>query len=491
MQYLTWAYVILIYAFLPLFMPMGYFQLGEYKGLAYMYISGALAVITLIFLLVKRAIRLPGKQAGMDAASYAAICYGASIILSYIFSLDKKESLLGLEGWRTGALSLLLMLFGFYIFSQFVKLNTYLVVAIFITPALEIILGLLNRFSVYPLDIYGMNYSFLATIGNINWYSGYLSIFVPAAVGLAYTMDRKAKALLPLQFFCFLGLMALLTQGSDSALLILLGTYGLLFLFSLEERKLFRSFLFQMTVLGVAMEISNLLAVILTEWFTYRDSVMINLCHYHVGLILIAAVLLLYRLSRLFEEINVPWKSKVYRIATLSVYVISGIAAGVILFKNYDYNLGNSRGIIWSISADIYKSLSPWQKLVGVGPDGFFGYAYSNQEILDSLFTVFGANTLTNAHSEILTILIERGLVGLVTYLGFIGTGLWTLWKNKRECKTVVFALPVFAYFCNGLVSFSQITSTPYMFMALGLGLGIIRHGNGVVKLVEKASGAN
>ena len=82
---------------------------------------------------------------------------------------------------------------------------------------------------------------------------------------------------------------------------------------------------------------------------------------------------------------------------------------------------------------------------------------------------------LTNAHCELLTMLIERGLLGGVSYLFFISTALCTFFKNKKERAATVCALPVIAYFFNSLVSFQAVTSTPYLMLVIGIGISACR----------------
>lgn len=45
-------------------------------------------------------------------------------------------------------------------------------------------LGLLNRFDVYPIASLRGDRSFISTLGNINWYCGFLAVFLPVGMGL-------------------------------------------------------------------------------------------------------------------------------------------------------------------------------------------------------------------------------------------------------------------------------------------------------------------
>ena len=473
MQYLTWAYVILIYAFLPLFMRYGYFELGEHKGLAYLYINAGATVVMLIAMAVKGDLKRAFSRKNSNIRTYAGAAFLLTNLVTFIFAQDKKVSFLGLHGWRMGFATVFFMVFFMVFFANYVKADGYLLAAMLVTPAVEFVLGILNRFQVYPVEIFGQNDSFLATIGNINWYTGFLSIFVPLGMGLLTrekTFSLKYNAAL---IYTAFGLMALLTQGSDSAVLVIAASYGALLLFSLGDREKFRGFLLQITVLGAVMELAGVLTTLLDEWYVYNESLTTRLCHAHIGLILVAAALLFYRLSRLFEEIKMPWKEKTYERFVLLLAVVAVIVGVVLLIGSFDYSFGNDRGLIWSISLDVFKSMSPWQKLVGVGQDGFYGFAYSDPVLAESLLNVFNGNQLTNAHCELLTMLVERGLLGVFSYLVLLAVAIRHFWQNKRERNILLFALPVIAYFCNGLVSFNQIMSTPYFFMMLGMGISL------------------
>lgn len=473
MQYLTWAYIILIYAFLPLYMRYGYFELGEHKSQAYLFISGGAAILMLIVMAVKGDLKKAFREKRADIRSYAVAGFFMSNLLTFVFAEDKKVSFIGLQGWRMGFLTISLMVFFLIISTRYIKAEGYMLAAMLVAPFLEFVLGILNRFEVHPIEIFGQDTTFLATIGNINWYAGFLAIFVPLGVGFTSGQKIFSKWFNIGLAYTFTGLMALLTQGSDSAALVLAGTYVALLFFCLDNRESFRSFLMQVTVLGIAMELTGLLSVLLDERYAFNDSLMTKLCCAHIGLILIAAALLLYRLSRLFEEIKMPWKEKTYIRLAMVLASAAAIAGAVYVVRSFDYSFGNSRGLIWSISLDVFKSMSPWQKLVGVGQDGFSGYAYRDPVMAESLMNIFEGNKLTNAHCELLTILVERGLLGVASYLFLMGVAVRHFWQNKRERNILLFALPVIAYFCNGLVSFSQIMSTPYFFMMLGIGMSL------------------
>jgi len=229
------------------------------------------------------------------------------------------------------------------------------------------------------------------------------------------------------------------------------------------------------------MESVAFLLFLFGKKYNYDENMLINVCASHVGLIIAATVLFIYRLSRLFEEISVPWGAKIYRkIMYVIVAVLLMIAVTWASRGNLDGHFGNGRGIIWAISFDIFLDLTPFQKLFGVGQDCFYSYAYGNSIWAQSLLNVFDGNFLTNAHCEPLTMLIERGIAGVICHYGMIGIIISRLVSIcdsdediKKEHTALVCILPIVSYLCNSLVSFSTVTSTPYLFILLGIATGV------------------
>ena len=88
----------------------------------------------------------------------------------------------------------------------------------------------------------------------------------------------------------------------------------------------------------------------------------------------------------------------------------------------------------------------------------------------------FGGDMLTNAHCELLTVLIERGFIGACIYLGlFISIFYDVLWAKERENAAIACALPIFSYFVYSQISFSQVTATPYVYILIGIYLAFSR----------------
>lgn len=529
-KYLKAGYLILMCSALALYMKDGYFELGEAKGILYLVLSGGFAAAFAISKVVGTLLKArqsvasfsfgekrsmgPGQNrpenaqnAGEDNESrrqkvwhmplvIASGVFLLTNILTLVFAADKKVAFFGLEGWRTGFLTVALMLFFMWIYGEKVTAggtdaqsqnaaanskgkafeegeifeSPLFLAALLITPSLEFILAILGRFGIYPIDIYAQNDSFLATIGNINWYVSYLSVFVPLGAGLSACAKPFGRRFFLLSIYTFLGLLALLLQGSESGGLVLLGTYGVLLFMSLYERKDFKRFVLQLFILGLSMETAACLMLVLGGRYTYDANALTDICSRHVGLVLMALSLFLYRLSRFFEEVKGKWRGALYLKICLIAGAVFIAASTLVAAGRFNYDFGNGRGMIWAISLDIYKELPFMQKIFGVGQDCFSVYAYRDPSSADSLMSIFEGNTLTNAHSEVITILIERGLLGLLSYLFLVGSALFVMLQNKRKPAAKVCMLPVIAYFLNSLVSFTLPVSTPFMFILLGLG---------------------
>lgn len=476
----------------------GYHKLGEAKGVAYLWIAGSFLVINIaaiLFLSVAR--KLKKADAGSTISGNRSeifsflktesflMAFILTSLISLIFSMDKKTAFFGLDGWRTG-----FMTWGFAAiialfiskYMNFPRKAIYALSALcLLVPFLMFLLGIINRFGIYPLDTAGRNNSFLATLGNINWYTGYLSIFVPIGAGLCFREKRFSKGFYLSGIYEIAGFAALFLQGSESALLIVAAVVMLLAFHGFRDRESCKKFLLQLIILGISMETAGLAYLAFADSYTYDAGLLITVCAKHAGLILAAATVCLYRVSCLFAEIRVGFYGKVYRRILCGIAVAAGAAALFYLAVNLSDDFGNGRGIIWRISALAFSRESFFQKLVGVGQDCYYAFIRSDPELSSVVSEAFGNSRLTNAHCELLTVLIQTGLLGAAAYLGLIISSVIGLMqaaqRPDRSDMAIVFALPIAACFFNSLVSFSQTTSTPYLFICIGIGLMIIKKG--------------
>lgn len=466
-KYLKYGYLITICTILPLYMAHGYFELGESKAIAY--IVGSLLFALLFLLVQNRNFFKAGKLSPL--LSYALLSFLFSNVISFIYSVDKKVSFLGLSGWRNGLLTTLLCLFFFYVFYEEEKINNYIFAAVLITPLLESILVILNRFDVYPFEIYGKNPAFVATIGNINWFVGYMSVFVPLGIGLCYTRKLFSMEFIMYGIYALVTLMSLMLQGSDSAALVIFASFVVLLFFSITTREGFRKYLSMLFILGFSMEGACVIYSIYEKRYVYEDNLLLSVCKFHTGLIFMAFVFFMFCISRLFEAAGFHFMEKTYRyIAGLIVAIIllTGVYYVVISF---DLNIGNGRGLIYSMTLDMFGRMDQFRKLFGAGQECFKTYAYSDLETADSLLNIFGGNILTNAHCAPLTILIERGFLGLSTYIFLIAVFVKEICSKRNKHAGVICALILASYLVNSFVSFDLVISKPYLFLALSIGL--------------------
>ncbi len=127
-------------------------------------------------------------------------------------------------------------------------------------------------------------------------------------------------------------------------------------------------------------------------------------------------------------------------------------------------------------AVDIYKFMSPIQKIFGVGQDCFAAFAYGIPDMAARLEAEWGNSRLTNAHNECLTYLVNIGILGLASFIGiFVSSFVRLVKKAEKEPLCYVFAASILSYFFHNQFSFSQIENIPFIFMMLGLGENLLR----------------
>jgi O-antigen ligase len=120
---------------------------------------------------------------------------------------------------------------------------------------------------------------------------------------------------------------------------------------------------------------------------------------------------------------------------------------------------------------ELYARMKPWQWLFGIGPDCFAEYLYSFPDLAGLCLDYFGGQLLKNAHNEILTMLVNIGVVGTAAYLGIFVTMFARLLANGANRPLLYIpALCVFSYLLHNMVSFTQILNLPFVILVMAAG---------------------
>ena len=162
-------------------------------------------------------------------------------------------------------------------------------------------------------------------------------------------------------------------------------------------------------------------------------------------------------------------------------------AAGFIensLFQ-WDQSWGNGRGASLKAGFLAFEKLPFMKKLIGVGPDCFAAYAYSIPEIASGLRDYFGSSRLTNAHNEIVTSLVNIGILGTLLYVGsllsFI-TICFLAGKKQKQPFLYIAGICVCCYMIHNMVSFAQVLNLPFAFLIMAMGECLIQNGSDLPK---------
>ena len=497
----TTAYLLLMFCVYPFYIERGYENIGEAKNrfflmssIAAFGILGVLAVLQLLKALreihrQKRAYLIDWDQ--VSSTDLFVLLYAVTVFLSYVLTDYREEALWGTEGWYMGCVPLLLLCGLYFLISRMWGGNTKIFYLLMAASAVVFVLGICNRFSFYPAVFEVTQPDFISTLGNINWFCGYLSVVAPVGIGMFVLQDKGSakKKWLPAGY-AVLTFMAGFSQGSNSIFLWFAALFITLLWICQEEQKWLENWLLLIILWGASAQLVRLLRFLLPGRYNYDTE---NLCGYltdsSLTVWITLAGILAYVIVRKRE--NRTGEKKKKRRKMIIAFVAFAIGGWLILsvihtvwglplfaensaFQEIfllDENWGNGRGAAYSAGIHILRELPLIHKLFGAGPDCFANCAYSLPELSDMLSQYFGNARLTNAHNELLTCLVNTGILGVLFYLGiFLSFTVSCMKKGKDNQFLYFLCLSVVCYFTHNLVSFAQVLNLPYLFILAGMG---------------------
>lgn len=456
---LVYGYLVILFAGLPLYMQNKLVMIGNAKYLFFRnttLVLGAFVVLAVLW----QGIRGERKTKRMwKKTDVFMLLYLVSAIFSYGISPCREDVLLGYPGWYMGLVTQGLLVGIYFAVSRYYDGSRSIWWIAGITAGIVTFIGLLNRLDIDVLGTFrGMENGewnrtqLLSTIGNNNWYAGYISVTAGISLAAAYMGKRQGRVLGMLGSFLFFA--SAITSNSTTAIMAACGLSLLLFLVSLRQRsRLLR-----------ALEILMLLPLSI---FMVRLFLLLHL----TGLVIAGDVE-----KRLF--FTTVW----YIVfGAEAVMICSGVLLGCLLGGIVGNEMvseaADGRLALWKVTLLTYGKEGALYKFFGTGPGSYYHMLYQwgsdamdwiNKGLLDN-------NIYSNAHNEWLTLLVEQGFFGVTAYIGIFITTLTDLRKKisqSPECLAVFLGLT--GYLICSLFTFQHVLSTPFVFALLGMAEGVL-----------------
>lgn len=505
----TTAYLWIMFGIYPLYVKEGYTSIGEDKFRFFLYSSLAALVILLLIAVAKgvadrtRIYLINWER--VSTTDILVLMYATTLFLSFAFSDFQKEALWGTQGWKMGLITQLLMCGLYFLISRLwdgAGAPWYGAVAI---SGVVCLLAILDRFGIYVLSLENRYPDFLSTMGNINWLNGYLTVTIPIGVCLFLLFENKILSWLS-GIYIVIAFSAAFAQGASSIFLFFGALFFILLWIALYQRDWMIKWFLMVSLWGFSAQAIRLLRMLLKDAYSYETN---NPCGYFtdsdttlwIGLVGLGIYLFLRYQQRKNKEVvsnsyEADFTKAAHRLMAFGIAIVFGLWLFLSIWntlwgipKLYEAEAfllndswGNGRGATFRTGFWTFKEMTLTHKLLGAGPDCFSAQAYAIPEIAVYLRNYFGNSRLTNAHNELLTCLVNTGIIGLALYTGiFLSFLVRGLRKAKEEKLLYIPVVCIFCYLIHNMISFAQILNFPLVILILAMGEKLLTNPTNVI----------
>ena len=485
---LVYGYLVILFAGLPLYMQNKLVMIGNAK---YLFFRNTTLVLGAFVVLAVLWQRIRGEQTTKRTwkkTDVFMLLYLVSAIFSYGISPCREDVLLGYPGWYMGLVTQGLLVGIYFTVSRYYDGSKSIWWIAGITAGIVTLIGLLNRLDIDVLGTFrGMENGewnrtqLLSTIGNNNWYAGYLSVTAGISLAAAYMGKRQGRVLGMLGSFLFFA--SAITSNSTTAIMAACGLSLLLFLVSLRQRSRLLRALEILMLLPLSVFMVRLLLLLHLTGLVLAGNVEKRLFFTTVWYIVFGVEAMLYLILRMRErqqQKDFLESGKIYRIVVAgAVMICSGVLLGCLLGGSVGNEMvseaANGRLTLWKVTLLTYGKEGVLYKFFGTGPGSYYYMLYQwGSDAMDWINKGFLDNNIySNAHNEWLTLLVEQGIFGVVAFSGIFITAFLNL-REKLSTSPEYLAvfLGLIGYLICSLFTFQHVLSTPFAFALLGMAEG-------------------
>lgn len=206
-----------------------------YGKVTFLYIVAILLAIFGVIYGIKKLIKIDSINIRWEILT--AIFFLFTIFVAAIFSNNRQIALIGSEGRKEGFVMYCIYILLFIVSSYVFKINYKIIKVVLFFPCIMSIYGVLQYFKIDPIQklLWGeilMEGQAIGTIGNANFFSTYICIFL--FISTALYIFKKEKIYLAYTLILFIGMIASQTRGGWLAYIIYL-IIGLIFILKRKD----------------------------------------------------------------------------------------------------------------------------------------------------------------------------------------------------------------------------------------------------------------
>ena len=516
-------YLTIMFSFFPLFLTEQYAHARKDKYIFYLITTGFLIASVGSILLIKGfantskpAEARSGEKLFLplsltDVFMLGFIWFAA---ISTILSDHPDKAFWGTGGRNNGLFLLLFYALMYFLITRNYAHKDYVFVVYLITSSFVALLTVLNFFYIDPLgmlDGYDPQTieNFGSTIGNKNIIAAFMCLFLPVAVMLFVVAKAKVVRIVAgiAIGFAYTGL---LCADSTSDILGLLVILPVTAIFCARSFVYLRRWTLGMVILflspfvvkihlraipPVVELLQNIRHLMQPDYqlkelaydgvrnkgFEFMQETLFNSSWMILPIVIFGVA---YALMFIFGKDDMPrYPAKAMQIILLSLFSV-GIIALLWLFirfsfydtetdigefeklLRFDDYWGTHRGFMWRVSFEEYRNFTPLRRLFGAGPDTAY---YVLEPHFPELMT-FGDSSTDCAHNEFINYLLTQGALGLMMYLGMMGSAVVRgLKAAKSDPMALVFISAVICYLAQSTVNLYNPIVTPTLFIFFSL----------------------
>ncbi len=483
-------YFLLVLLGLPLYFTNGFNNILESKTY-FVWLSIVIGSVMAIALLIKWIIdRIKDKQIGGAFKSAAGsfissinimdICiaaFGIICVISSALSEYPNEAFSGSMAWHVGGAMLFMLCIMYFVYSRFGGEDFVPFAGMMLGGTLTMILAILNDLWIDPLHIMTADDNwkdhFTSTIGNIDQFSGYLSIIIPVLV-MMFVISSNGFKRTAAAIVLFLAYLNMFLTHADSIYIGVGIGYLFIIAFCLRNTNRYLGLLINGILFGVAGFAARVIILYRPE--IRLDDISPILLAHNLHLVVGGACFVLL-LLHLFLELHFS-KEQLQKILekVFWIYVVLAVVfvVAVIVFSvtHFDMYFLNRRGLLWYISVYSFTDADLPQQLVGIGPGCVDTISENFYFEIEEAFEDF--YFLENLHNDVLEYLVTTGALGALSYLGVyicvIVDFVRMIFKNEDDNSYKCYALiGLIGYIAQSIINGPHPLNTAMFFAFLAL----------------------